>query len=240
MKLINCKNIRKIFKIGDSEIDILKGINFSVDEGEFIAIVGESGSGKSTFLNIIGGLMSCDEGEIIINEKHIEKLSENGLALFRRANMGFIFQTYNLMPQLTALENVEMPLIFSGVPKKERIRRAEEILERVGLGERMNHKPAELSGGQQQRVSIARALINNPKVILADEPTGNLDSNTTIEILNLLKDLNVKYNTTFIVVTHSRVVYKYADRIIKMEDGVFVNREENNNEKEINNGFSFN
>lgn len=204
-------------------MDILKGVDLTVNEGEFIAIVGESGSGKSTFLNIIGGLMRCDEGEIVINEKHIEKLNENGLALFRRDNMGFIFQTYNLMQQLTALENVEMPLIFSGVSKKDRIKKAKEMLERVGLGDRMNHKPAELSGGQQQRVSIARALINNPKVILADEPTGNLDSKTTIEILNLLKELNEKYDTTFIVVTHSQVVYKYADRIIKMEDGIFCN-----------------
>lgn len=221
MELISCKNIKKTFKIGQAIVDILKGVDLSVNEGEFVAIIGESGSGKSTFLNIMGGLMSCDHGEVIINKSHIEELSENGLALFRRENMGFIFQTYNLMPQLTALENVEMPLIFSGVSKKKRISIATEMLERVGLGERMNHKPSELSGGQQQRVSIARALVNNPKVILADEPTGNLDSKTTIEILNLLKELNQTYKTTFVVVTHSQVVYKYADRVIKMEDGVF-------------------
>lgn len=222
MEVIRCKDITKTFKMGDTEVDILKGVTISIDQGEFVAIVGESGSGKSTFLNVLGGLMSCDTGEMVINDNNIEKLSENGLALFRRENMGFIFQTYNLMPQLSALENVEMPLIFSGVPKKERIERAKEMLERVGLGERMEHKPSELSGGQQQRVSIARALINNPKVILADEPTGNLDSKTTLEILNLLKSLNEKYNMTFVVVTHSHVVYDYADRIIKMEDGIFV------------------
>ena len=164
--------------------------------------------------------MPCDEGEIVINEHHIEGLNENELALFRRKNMGFIFQSYNLMPQLTALENVEMPLIFSGVSKKERIERAKSMLEKVGLADRMNHKPSELSGGQQQRVSIARALINNPSVILADEPTGNLDSKTTIEILDLLKDLNKNFNTTFVVVTHSQVVSEYADRVIKMEDGL--------------------
>ncbi|MGL5243988.1 MAG: ABC transporter ATP-binding protein [Sarcina sp.] len=217
---IVCKNVKKTFKLGESKVEILKGITLTVDEGEFVAIIGESGSGKSTFLNIVSGIMNCDEGEVIINDKHIEKLNENELALFRRDNLGFIFQTYNLMPQLTAVENVEMPLIFSGIPKKERRFRAKEMLEQVGLGDRMDHKPAELSGGQQQRVSIARALVNNPKVILADEPTGNLDSKTTIEILDLLKALNKKYKMTFVIVTHSQVVYEYADRIINMEDGL--------------------
>ena len=220
MSLIQCKDVAKVFKMGNTKVNILKGISLNVDAGEFVAIVGESGSGKSTLLNILGGIMACDNGEIIINDNHIEKLTENELALFRRNNLGFIFQTYNLLPQLSALENVEMPLIFSGISKNERRTRAKEMLERVGLADRMEHKPAELSGGQQQRVSIARALINNPKVILADEPTGNLDSKTSIEILNLLKELNQTYNMTFLVVTHSQVVYKYADKIVKMEDGV--------------------
>ncbi len=223
MSLIQCNDVTKVFKMGNTKVNILKGISLNVDAGEFVAIVGESGSGKSTLLNILGGLMACDNGEIIINDNHIEKLTENELALFRRNNLGFIFQTYNLLPQLSALENVEMPLIFSGISKNERRTRAKEMLERVGLADRMEHKPAELSGGQQQRVSIARALINNPKVILADEPTGNLDSKTSIEILNLLKELNQTYNMTFLVVTHSQVVYKYADKIVKMEDGVFCN-----------------
>lgn len=223
MSLIQCKDVTKVFKMGNTKVNILKGISLNVNAGEFVAIVGESGSGKSTLLNILGGLMACDNGEIIINDNHIEKLTENDLALFRRNNLGFIFQTYNLLPQLSALENVEMPLIFSGISKNERRTRAKEMLERVGLADRMEHKPAELSGGQQQRVSIARALINNPKVILADEPTGNLDSKTSIEILNLLKELNKTYNMTFLVVTHSQVVYKYADKIVKMEDGVFCN-----------------
>ncbi|WP_346916173.1 ABC transporter ATP-binding protein [Clostridium sp.] len=223
MSLIQCKDVTKVFKMGNTEVNILKGISLNADAGEFVAIVGESGSGKSTLLNILGGLMACDNGEIIINDNHIEKLTENELALFRRNNLGFIFQTYNLLPQLSALENVEMPLIFSGISKNERRTRAKEMLERVGLADRMEHKPAELSGGQQQRVSIARALISNPKVILADEPTGNLDSKTSIEILNLLKELNQTYNMTFLVVTHSQVVYKYADKVVKMEDGVFCN-----------------
>ncbi|WP_346939089.1 ABC transporter ATP-binding protein [uncultured Clostridium sp.] len=223
MSLIQCKDVTKVFKMGNTEVNILKGISLNADAGEFVAIVGESGSGKSTLLNILGGLMACDNGEIIINDNHIEKLTENELALFRRNNLGFIFQTYNLLPQLSALENVEMPLIFSGISKNERRTRAKEMLERVGLADRMEHKPAELSGGQQQRVSIARALISNPKVILADEPTGNLDSKTSIEILNLLKELNQTYNMTFLVVTHSQVVYKYADKIVKMEDGVLCN-----------------
>ena len=219
-EIVSCSNVRKIFKVGDLQTEILKGITLSINEGEFVAVVGESGSGKSTFLNILGGLMSADKGEININGVEVGKLNENQLALFRRDNMGFIFQSYNLMPQLSALENVEMPLIFSGVCKIERIKRAKEMLERVGLKDRINHKPSELSGGQQQRVSIARALINNPKLILADEPTGNLDSKTSIEILDLLKGLNKKYNMTFVVVTHSHVVYEYANKIIKMEDGL--------------------
>ncbi|MEN8433215.1 ABC transporter ATP-binding protein [Clostridium septicum] len=219
-EIVSCSNVRKIFNVGDLQTEILKGITLSINEGEFVAVVGESGSGKSTFLNILGGLMSADKGEININGVKVDKLNENQLALFRRDNMGFIFQSYNLMPQLSALENVEMPLIFSGVCKIERIKRAKEMLERVGLKDRINHKPSELSGGQQQRVSIARALINNPKLILADEPTGNLDSKTSIEILDLLKGLNKKYNMTFVVVTHSHVVYEYANKIIKMEDGL--------------------
>lgn len=227
MSVVTCNNVKKTFKVGNQEVDILKGITLSIAQGEIVAIVGESGSGKSTFLNILGGLMAANEGEITINNQRIDKLNENNLALFRRDNLGFIFQSYNLMPQLTALENVEMPLIFSGVSKDERIKKAKEMIERVGLTDRMNHKPNELSGGQQQRVSVARALINNPKVILADEPTGNLDSKTSIEILNLIKELNEKYNMTFIIVTHSKVVYKYAHKIIRMEDGLLAGSEEN-------------
>ena len=226
MKVVCCKDVKKNFKVGNEKVEILKGITLDIKEGEFVAIIGESGSGKSTFLNILGGLMPCECGEITINENRIDKLNENKLALFRRHNVGFIFQAYNLMPQLSAIENVEMPLIFSGVSKNKRRKRALDMLKKVGLEDRVNHKPSELSGGQQQRVSIARALMNNPKVILADEPTGNLDSNTSVEILELLKELNEKYKTTFVVVTHSKVVYKYATRIIKMKDGLLVSNGE--------------
>ena len=226
MKVVCCKDVKKNFKVGNEKVEILKGITLDIKEGEFVAIIGESGSGKSTFLNILGGLMPCECGEITINENRIDKLNENKLALFRRHNVGFIFQAYNLMPQLSAIENVEMPLIFSGVSKNKRRKRALDMLKKVGLEDRVNHKPSELSGGQQQRVSIARALMNNTKVILADEPTGNLDSKTSVEILELLKELNEKYKTTFVVVTHSKVVYKYATRIIKMKDGLLVSNGE--------------
>ena len=226
MKVVCCKDVKKNFKVGNEKVEILKGITLDIKEGEFVAIIGESGSGKSTFLNILGGLMPCECGEITINENRIDKLNENKLALFRRHNVGFIFQAYNLMPQLSAIENVEMPLIFSGVSQNKRRKRALDMLKKVGLEDRVNHKPSELSGGQQQRVSIARALMNNPKVILADEPTGNLDSKTSVEILELLKELNEKYKTTFVVVTHSKVVYKYATRIIKMKDGLLVSNGE--------------
>ncbi len=164
--------------------------------------------------------MPFDKGEVFISNTQLHNLDENQRALFRRKSIGFIFQSYNLLPQLSALENVEMPLIFTGVPKVERRKRAMTILEHVGLKDRMEHKPWELSGGQQQRVSIARALVNNPSIILADEPTGNLDSKTSVEILDLLKGLNESLNTTFVVVTHSNQVCNYANRIIKMKDGM--------------------
>lgn len=220
MEIVKCTEVKKKFKIADDYFEILKGVNLSINEGEFVSIIGESGSGKSTLLNILGGLMPVDNGEILILNERVDELSENELALFRKEHIGFIFQSYNLLPQLTTIENVEMPLIFSGVPKAKRKKIAMEMIERVGLIDRINNKPSELSGGQQQRVSIARALINNPKLILADEPTGNLDSKTSIEILDLLKELNDTYNMTFIVVTHSQIVNEYANRVIKMKDGL--------------------
>lgn len=220
MSLVQCSNVIKNFQMGKVQVEILRGVSLNIEKGEFAAIIGESGSGKSTLLNILGGLMPFDKGEVSIADTNLHNLNENQRALFRRKSIGFIFQSYNLLPQLTAFENVEMPLIFTGMSKVNRKKTVLDILERVGLKDRMNHKPSELSGGQQQRVSIARALVNNPSIILADEPTGNLDSKTSIEILDLLKGLNESLNMTFVVVTHSKRVCDYADTIIKMKDGL--------------------
>ena len=223
LSIIKATDVKKAFTIGKMKVDILKGVSVEIEKGEFVAIIGESGSGKSTFLNILGGLMPPSSGDIFIENEKINGLSENNLALFRRRNIGFVFQSYNLIPQLTALENVEMPLIFSGISKKERKNRAFEMLKKVGLEERAHHKPSELSGGQQQRVSIARALVNYPKIVLADEPTGNLDSKNSIEILNILKELNETTGQTFVIVTHSSQVCDYSNKIIKVVDGKVFN-----------------
>ncbi|MDP4178716.1 MAG: ABC transporter ATP-binding protein [Bacillota bacterium] len=222
MALIESRNVTKNFIMGKMTIEILKGISISIEDGELVSITGESGSGKSTFLNILGGLMPLTSGEIYICGEKIETMNQNQLALFRRKHIGFVFQSYNLLPQLTALENVEMPLIFTGVNKKKRLQMAEEMLERVGLKERIKHKPGELSGGQQQRVSIARALVNNPDIILADEPTGNLDSKNSIEVMNVLKELNEASKKTFVIVTHSQQVCNSCHRVIKMADGLLA------------------
>ncbi|WP_461206730.1 ABC transporter ATP-binding protein [Clostridium sp. DL1XJH146] len=224
MALINVDNIWKIYKMGKLKVTVLKNISFEINKGEFIAIVGESGSGKSTLLSIIGGLMPPNKGQITIEDNKIVGLSENKLALFRRKHIGYVFQSYNLLPQLTAVENVEMPLIFSGVPKKERRKIALEMIEKVGLKDRANHKPSELSGGQQQRVSIARALVNDPAIVLADEPTGNLDSKTSKEIMDIMYKLNKETDKTFVIVTHSSNVTEYADRVINMVDGEIVSK----------------
>ncbi|MDP4147091.1 MAG: ABC transporter ATP-binding protein [Bacillota bacterium] len=220
MAVIEIKDVKKDYYISKLKVEILKGVSSSIEEGEFTVIIGESGSGKSTLLNILGGLMPPTSGEICICNENISKYNENQLALFRRKHLGFVFQSYNLMPQLTALENVAFPLMFMGISKKVRNEKAAEVLKKVGLEDRMHHKPSELSGGQQQRVSIARALVNNPAVVLADEPTGNLDSKNGLEVIKMLKDLNVKHKKTFVVVTHSQQVCEYADKIIRIRDGL--------------------
>ena len=222
MAIINCEAIKQSFLIKDQTFEILKGITLEINEGEFTVIVGESGSGKSTFLNVLGGLTKPSDGTVVICGEEVTAMNENKLSLFRRKNMGFVFQSYNLLPQLTALENVELPLIFLGLDKKTRLERAAIMLEKVGLKDRLHHKPSELSGGQQQRVSIARALVNMPKVVLADEPTGNLDSKNSEEITKLLKELCEKENITFVVVTHSQLMCEYADTVIKMKDGLLA------------------
>ncbi|MFD2370996.1 ABC transporter ATP-binding protein [Brevibacillus sp. GCM10020057] len=209
---------------GKIKVPVLFDINLHIAQGEFVALCGSSGSGKSTLLNLLAGLTRPDEGSVVVSGEEISRYSENELCLFRRRSMGFIFQSYNLLPNLTALENVELPLIFAGESVRKRRARATEILERVGLAGRLDHKPNELSGGQQQRVSIARALVNEPSIILADEPTGNLDSKTEQEILALMRQMNKERGTTFIIVTHEQEVAEQSDRVIYLQDGRVVQK----------------
>lgn len=216
--VITMKNLSKIYKMGDNVVKALDGINLNVDEGEFVSIVGPSGSGKSTLMNIIGCLDVMTEGEYYLNGNDTRKLSENKLAELRSSEIGFIFQSFNLLQKLSALENVELPMIYKGVPAKERYSRAVELLTMVGLEKRIHHKPTELSGGQQQRVAIARALANNPHLILADEPTGNLDSQSGKEVMKIIKELNDRGNT-IILITHDINIANQAKRTIKIMDG---------------------
>lgn len=207
---------------GKIKVPVLFDINLHIARGEFVALCGSSGSGKSTLLNLLAGLTRPDEGSVVVSGEEISRYSENELCLFRRRSLGFIFQSYNLLPNLTALENVELPLIFAGESVRRRRARATDILERVGLQGRLDHKPNELSGGQQQRVSIARALVNEPSIVLADEPTGNLDSKTEQEILMLMRQMNKENGTTFIIVTHEQEVAEQSDRVIYLQDGRVV------------------
>lgn len=223
--MIDIKGLSKIYKMGDNVVKALDNINLHIDDGEFVSIIGPSGSGKSTLMNIIGCLDVKTNGEYYINGYDTGKLDENQLAELRCKEIGFIFQSFNLLQKLSALENVELPMIYKGISPKERQKRAEELLTLVGLKERMKHKPTELSGGQQQRVAIARALANNPHIILADEPTGNLDSKSGMEIMSIIKKLNDDGNTV-IVITHDINVAKGAKRIVKIRDGKLFENEE--------------
>jgi len=219
--ILELKNIKKIYKMGQEKIIALNNINIGFEEKKIYCILGTSGSGKSTLLNIIAGLEKPTSGEILFNKNnHLERFNENKLAEFRKKYIGFVFQAYNLFSTMTALENVCMPLIFSGVNKKIRIKKAKEMLKSVGLENRINHRPSQMSGGQQQRVSIARAFINNPKVIFADEPTGNLDTKTTYEMMDLITSIARKNNQTLIIVTHDLEISEYANIIIHIRDGV--------------------
>ena len=219
--IITVDNINKTYKNGSLELQVLKNISFKVDKGEFLAIMGSSGSGKSTMMNILGCLDNQYEGKYILDGIDISKSSENELSEIRNKKIGFIFQSFNLLPRLTALENVELPLIYSSVPKEERHKRANELLEMVGLKERTHHRPNELSGGQRQRVAIARALVNNPSIILADEPTGNLDSKSEAEIIEILQKLN-KMGKTIVIVTHEPNIGEIAQRKIVFKDGEII------------------
>jgi len=217
--LIELKDVSKIYKLGGEEINALDHVNLKVDKGDFIAIVGPSGSGKSTLANVIGGLDIPDSGEVLIDEHDISKVNDEILSKYRNKKVGFIFQTFNLQPTYSALENVMVPLVFAGMSWGERKKRALECLKAVGLEDRINHLPNQLSGGQRQRVCIARALVNNPEVIIADEPTGNLDSKKGAEIVDLLKSLNQNAGITLIVITHDLSIAKQAKRVIEIHDG---------------------
>ncbi|MEG0814010.1 MAG: ABC transporter ATP-binding protein [Clostridium sp.] len=224
--VIQVRNLYKIYRVGDTKVPALDGVDFDMHKGEFCAIVGPSGSGKSTLLNMLAGLEKPSRGEIIIAGKHLEKLDENQLVAFRRERVGFIFQSYNLLNTMNAIENIALPLSFQGIPKKERIERAKKYLKLVGLEKVGDHMPSQMSGGQQQRVGIARALAVHPQIIFADEPTGNLDSKTTLEVLKLMQQIVREQKQTLVMVTHDNHLATYSDRIFHIIDGKIVNIEE--------------
>ena len=219
MALIELKNIRKSYHLDGFDLEILKGINLQINQGEFVAIMGPSGSGKSTLMNILGCLDSPSSGEYLLDGKNVESLSSDELAQIRNEKIGFVFQGFNLLSRTSAIENVELPMVYGKVPSSNRKKRAEEALEKVGLKERMHHMPNQLSGGQQQRVAIARAIVNEAPIIFADEPTGNLDTKMSVEIMDLFTHLNQNMGRTIILVTHEEDIAKYAKRIIKIVDG---------------------
>ena len=209
--------------MGSTQINALDGLDCTIDKGEYVALMGPSGSGKSTLMNVIGCLDSPSSGTYILNGTNVSTMTDDDLATVRNVEIGFVFQSFNLLPRTSALENVALPLVYAGVAKKERLERAQVVLEKVGLGDRGDHKPNELSGGQRQRVAIARALINNPSIVLADEPTGNLDSKSSLEIMALFKEIHAEGNTV-VMVTHEEDIAKYAKRTIRMIDGKMANQ----------------
>ena len=217
--ILHLEGIRKSYYLGKQELPVLKGITMDIFKNEYVSLMGPSGSGKSTLMNILGCLDSPTGGKYILNGSDVSRMHDDDLATVRNKEIGFVFQQFNLLPRLTALENVALPLIYNGTPKKERKERAEAVLAKVKLTDRMDHKPNELSGGQCQRVAIARALINNPAIILADEPTGNLDSKTSYEIMDILGKIHADGNTV-ILVTHEDDISKYSHRIIRLKDGL--------------------
>lgn len=217
-EVIQLKGIVKNYKVGSQVVRALRSVDLTVKQGEYVAIMGASGSGKSTLMNVIGCLDTPTEGTYVLNEKDVSFLTDDELAEIRNAEIGFVFQTFNLLPRNTALENVMMPLVYAGVRKKQRTEKAEEMLTSVGLVDRMEHRPNELSGGQRQRVAVARALINKPAILLADEPTGNLDSKTSEEIMQLFSEIH-KQGNTILVVTHEEDIAQHAHRIIRLKDG---------------------
>ncbi len=229
--IITLRDVTKVYHVGSVDVHALRGVDLTVAPGELCCIIGRSGSGKSTLLNLLAGLEPATSGEIIIANKHLERMNQSELILFRQKHVGFIFQSFNLMPYYTALENVAFPLSFRGVPKAVRLRRAKEALKTVGLESHMKHKPSQMSGGQQQRVGIARALVTDPAIIFADEPTGNLDSNTSDEVMHAICKTVREKGKTLIMVTHDPNMAEFADKIINILDGRIIDIQYNTNAK---------
>lgn len=232
--IIEVKNVTKIYKVGTERITALDNVSFTINKGDFCCLLGSSGSGKSTLLNLMAGIEKITKGEILIKGKDVCKMGEHQLAKFRQKYLGFVFQSYNLLPALNAIENVALPMVFKEVKAKERTKRAKEMLIAVGLKERMKHKPNQMSGGQQQRVGIARAFVTDPEIVFADEPTGNLDSKTANEIMEIIKKIATERKQTIVMVTHDVNMAKYANKIVHIHDGhiekiVEVNENEKNN-----------
>ena len=231
--VIDIAGMRRDFRLGGTTVQALRGVDLKVEPGEYTALIGPSGSGKTTLMNLIGCLDTPSKGSYLLNEKQVSQMNDNELARIRNEEIGFVFQTFNLLPRATALHNVELPLVYAGVAAKERLERAKAALEKVELTQRMQHKPNELSGGQRQRVAIARALVNNPSILLADEPTGNLDSKTSAEILELLRNSAEAYNQTIVMVTHEAHAAAIADRILFLADGLIVKELSNTSSSEV-------
>jgi putative ABC transport system ATP-binding protein len=224
--LIQIRNLKRDFVLGNETVYVLKGVNLDIRKGEYVALMGPSGSGKSTLMNLLGCLDTPTSGSYILNGKDVSNMHDNELAEIRNKEIGFVFQTFNLLPRTTALDNVALPMIYAGYPKSERSARAKEVLAQVNLSDRMDHQPNQLSGGQRQRVAIARALVNRPSIILADEPTGNLDSKTSVEIMKLFRDIHESGNTV-ILVTHEEDIAAHAKRIIRLRDGIIESDSQN-------------
>lgn len=224
--MIRVNDLYKIYRVGETKVRALNGVSFTINRGDFCSIVGTSGSGKSTLLNMLAGLEKPTKGEIVIAGEHMESKTENQLVAFRREHIGFIFQSFNLMGTMNAIENVALPLTFQGMDRKSRNRKAEEMLDLVGLQKHKQHRPNQMSGGQQQRVGVARALVVEPEIIFADEPTGNLDSNTSVEVMNLMKKVVREKNQTLVMVTHDNYLAGFADLVLRIKDGKIIEIED--------------